>query len=36
MYRMRYISVAWKVLSFWQCYYRVSVGGEIHWHAGPW
>ena len=28
--------VAWNILSFWQCYYRISVGGDIHWHAGPW
>ena len=28
--------VAWNILSFWRCYYRISVAGDIHWHAGPW
>ena len=36
--------VAWNVLSFWQCYYRIRTpnssgcGGpdDTHWHTGPW
>ena len=35
--------VAWNVLSFWQCYYRIRTpnssgcGGpdDTHWHTGP-
>ena len=36
--------VAWNVLSFWQCYYRIrtpnssGLGGpdDTHWRTGPW
>ena len=36
--------VAWHVLSFWQCYYRIrtpnssGLGGpdDTHWRTGPW
>ena len=36
--------VAWNVLSFWQCYYKIrtpnssGLGGpdDTHWRTGPW